>query len=437
MKRSIKSLLLVILLVVFVGGYYGVQYLNQPVETVTQESGTFALTERTEEIIGMQWSVDDETCHFVLSNGVWVNADNEAFPVDQEAVSALADDLHALTATRRLDNITDPANYGLADPAYTVTVEWSNGITTDYMMGSETPFGDGYYLALSDNSSIAYTTTEALSGMFAVTANELAVWEDIPTVENVTRLVVGDALDASYEETSRTINPGQHWYAATGEALDGIDSLITTAQALSWASLVTVSATENELTEWSLDEDNATAITLYGDEEATAQLLLGNYALSGDMYARLPDSSMVYTVDYSDALTLLTATTETMRSMEILSLSWSELISAELSVSGNQIALTPVVADESDEDDEDEETSAEETLWLQITALSASERVTAEVSGEPLLTIHVTAASGMTETLTFMAYDADNYLLTTDRDAFLVSADEVDRLIRSAKQLKG
>ena len=70
-----------------------------------------------------------------------------------------------------------------------------------------------------------------------------------------TRLALGDSLDVTWSETSRGINPEQHWYdTATGEPLTDADveDLITTAKGISWDTLVATSATEEDLSTYGL-----------------------------------------------------------------------------------------------------------------------------------------------------------------------------------------
>lgn len=86
-------------------------------------------------------------------NDAWVNANNDAFPVNQAAVQALADNLTGLTATRKLEDISDLSAYGLGEPAFTVTAAWTDGTSTTFAMGDSTPFADGYYLTTGQDGN--------------------------------------------------------------------------------------------------------------------------------------------------------------------------------------------------------------------------------------------------------------------------------------------
>ena len=434
MKRSIKLLVLVVVLALCVGGYLGVQQLNQT-QQVSEETGTFDLTARVaEDLTGLSWTANDTTFDLTHDGGAWQRTDDPAFPMDQDKTQAVADDLLALTATRKIEDVTSPADYGLAEPAFTVTARWQDGTETTYAMGDDTPFGDGYYLLLSGQDTVIYTIEDDLSDIFDTTMNALAVLETIPTAENVTRLTVGDSLDLTLAETSLTINPDQLWYAAEGYPVDGAETLVEAAQDIAWDELVTASASDEELTAWGLD-DAATAVTLYDGDKAGMTILLGNTDDDGNYYACLPGSTMMYTVAAADVSDLLTATAEDMRSETILSLPYEQVKSATLTAGSAVYTLEPAdVATDTDLEGQEAAEDPGEDLWTLVLGLTAAGEPEGS-AGDLVLSIHVTSDEGMEATLTIAEYDADSYQLTMDGRTVLVSADAVDKLVRQVKQL--
>ncbi|MBQ3485087.1 MAG: DUF4340 domain-containing protein, partial [Clostridia bacterium] len=155
MKRTKKMLLLLIVLVLCVSGYCGMQLLGSDTASVTEEAGTFVLNSHTaDDLTGLNWTNGDESFAFTLTGGAWSVAADPAFPLNQEDVQSIADDLLALVGTRQLDGVTDLAAYGLAEPAFSVTASWSDGTSTTYAMGDETPFGDGYYVSLGHENTV-------------------------------------------------------------------------------------------------------------------------------------------------------------------------------------------------------------------------------------------------------------------------------------------
>jgi len=433
MKRSKKMLLLLIALVLCVGGYYGVQLLGSDTASVTEETGVFALNSHTsDDLTALSWAQDGESFAFTRADGAWSVTADPAFPLNQADVQSMADDLLALVGTRQLDGVTDLAAYGLAEPTFSVTASWSDGTNTTYAMGDETPFGDGYYIFLGQEN-IIYTIEDDIADIFDTTMNDLAVLETLPTVTAATRLTVGSSLDIVKEETSRTINESELWYdSETGNALDvsKADELVAAATGISWDELAEPAASDEALTTFGVDEASATAITLYEGETAVMTLLIGAQNDAGDYYARLPGSTMVYTIASSDVSSLLTASAASMPSMVIIDLAEENVQS--VTFAAGEAAHTWAASVGEDAEDEAAADELGKSLWDSLLALEATSRM--EVAdGTPILMIDVAAANGQSATLAFAEYDAQSYAVTVQGRSFLVDAADVDAMIRTLR----
>lgn len=433
MKRGKKMLLLLLALVLCVGGYYGVQIFGSETASVKEEAGTFVLDSHTaDQLTGLAWMEGDDSLSFTQTDGVWSVTADPAFPLNQEDVQGMADELLSISGTRQLDGVTDLSAYGLAEPAFSITATWSDGTSTTYALGDETPFGDNYYVSLG-HENIVYTIEEDLSDIFNTTLNDLAVLESIPATTNATRLTVGTTLDIVKEENSRTINESELWYDnLTGTALDADDAeaLMADAQVIAWSELVEPTASDEELAVFGVDDAAATAITLYEGETAVTSLLIGAQNDTGDYYARLPGSTMVYTVKGGDVSGLLTASADSIPSMVIIDLAAENVQSATFAA-GESTHTWTAPSGEAVEDNASADTLGT-SLWESILALKASS-IIETVDGAPLLTVNVTAANGQAVVLTFAEYDAQSYAVTVQDRCFLVDAAAVDAIIRSLR----
>lgn len=446
MKRGKRALILAGVLAVLVLVYAGVQKSVSQPETVTEESGTYALTAHTaEELTGLQWTNGDgdeqETLHFVKTDGQWRVEGNEAFPVKQDSVEGLAETLTALKADRKLENVEKPEDYGLLEPAFTLTAGWSDGTETVYSMGDETPFGDGYYLSLSGEDGTVYTVADALSGDFSGSLLSFAQSEELPAVENVTRLVVGDTLDVEgTAEKTEDEEASLRWiWKATGEKLDGseVEALIDEAKNLSWTELKAVNADDEALSGYGLTDEQATAITLYDGETIVWKLLAGAEADEGGHYVRLPDSAMVYTADVAS---LLEADVGSLYDAALTDLTAEEVSTISVKA-GDQLweyaaDIVETAAENSDaSDDTETETAAETPRWEQLfeklSAMKATGRITETPGTTPVLEAQIVTRTGGKETFAFFLYDESSYLMPiNETTGYLFSADKVDQLLR-------
>ncbi|MBQ9289247.1 MAG: DUF4340 domain-containing protein [Clostridia bacterium] len=453
MKRSKKMILMLCALAILVGGYFGVKQLNQT-ESVSETAGTFDLTAKTmDDLTGLSWTKDDAVYAFTYANDTWSTTDQPAWPVQQSAVQAMADSLLGLQGTHKLEDVKNPADYGLETPAFSVTAAWKDGSSTTYNMGDATPFADGYYLSLSGQEGTIYTIASSLSSTFDKSQKDMVAMETIPAVADVAEMSVGDSFHAVKLSESKTVDPDQFWYdAQTEQPLDSskVETLISDAGNISWENLVTANADETSLKEWQLDDEQAVTVKLVG-EDGAATILLGIIDENSHYYARLPDSFMVYTVASEDVSGLLTASAEDMRIKAILPMPYEQLAEATFTIEKGEYRLVKPAAEATEETDspEDEETmpdgtaeaseasetdKAEETLWQMVSALEADGTPETEQTGDQILRIHAVSVSGMETTVVICEYSADSYQAVVDGGApLLVPADDIDSLVRAVR----
>ena len=453
MKRGKKTILLMTGLIVLIGAYFGVQQFNQK-QSVSESTGTYDLTARkTEDLTGLSWTMGETTMTFKLEDGSWTVTDDPAWPVDQDILQDLSETLISLQAAGKLENVSNPADYGLESPSVTATAVWTDGTSITYSMGDATPFEDGYYLSLSGKSDTIYIISTSLSNMFNKTQSQLVAKEEIPTVADVTDISVGKSFHAVRFAESLTVDPEQLWYEAeTNMPLDGseVEDWISQFNSIAWNEWVAANVEETALKDWHLDDAQAVSVALTGDDESIKSiLLLGTQNENGDYYARLPNSSMVYTVKEKEARSLLSLSSDELMISAILPLPYDNLVSATMKTEKKTYTVTPsrqdligedaaeetadAVSNEENEfiSETDETEEAQMALWESLTALESVAENGDKEPGDQILEIHAVALNGVEMTVTFREYDANYYLaIADDKNAGLVSAAQVDAIVR-------
>lgn len=456
MKRSVKIMLLVCLLLFVCGGYYLVPRLNTAAE-VNESAGSFVLISRSEEeVAGLKWTWEDMDWELTCTDGTWQKADSSAFPLNQSSAKTMAEAVATLYATRKLEDVANLADYGLADPAFEITVTWTDGTSTTLTMGDATPFDDGYYLQTSNDPEAIYTIEDSLSTSFEKTEADMAVFDSVPELEGATHLVIGEVLDASLTSESAELDGGAHWYLSDGRLLDteSVESLLDILSGLSWEDLVSADASDELLTEKQLTDDTAAIITVSSEEDELMKVYFGTTdEESGDYYARLSGSRMIYTVSSSTVFSLLSVNVDDLRPDTLLDVALDDMakvvygtegitwisIPVEMAAveTGSEEAAEAGEADETGEAATEPEmafTEMDETLWNALTALTMDGYVTDEQPGNLLLTLELTAKNGNTATMTISEQSVDSYyLVMTGRDDCLISADGVDKLLRTLR----
>ena len=420
MKRGKKMVLLIGLLGVLLIGYGLLGQMNETA-TVSETKGNYPLWTDSKTVSSLSWTQDGEALSFSLGESVWMKDDDAAFPVNQTAVQNLADKIEKLTAISELTDVTKPEDYGLADPAFAVTVKDESGSETVYAMGDQTPFEDGYYLSVTGSDNI-YVIESSLATTFNKTLTQLATMESMPEVTSVTRMTVGNTLDVSYdEELSAWVD------TATGEGLDSdaVSDLVQAAQNLTWSELIATSASDDDLSAWAVDDAQAVKLTLYNGEAAERVLLLGGTDEEGDHYARLPDSRMVYTFYSSDVDDLLEASIDTLWLKKLRGMTIDQIQSISFVWDGGETTLTS----------DDSESTTMQSIVEHLDSFEGTARVELGELGSEVLKLSVADVDGNAKDMAFYAYNVDSYLLPiTDTHGMLVPAEDVDKLIRMLKQ---
>lgn len=430
MSRTSKTLALLIVLAALMGGYAGLQRINENKAQIEEQSGRFALVEDAAgDVTGLQWTVDEVTMDFVRQDGAWVNAQDADFPVDQAKVQALAASVAGLEGTRKLENVENAGDYGLEDPAFTLKVTWSNDTETTYSLGDETPFGDGWYMALSTQDSVVYAVSDDLSD-FNIALMELAQFEDLPVVENVQMVSVGDMYLTKQAE-SQTMDPEQLWYGQDGTPLDAskVESLIEWCEALEFQDLVATGASDEMLAQWGLDADQALDIILENADGDQLAICLGDSDGNGGIYARLADSNRVYTLDGDAVSEILDESIDDMAVMDLIGLDWENLAAMTMTdgdktwqfESGDDGAMTL--------NGEAVDAESVKSIWSLLESLA--DQGQAEISESALLEFTLTSVNRKSASYAIYPQNADCYGLTVDGgEGHLVSAETVDKILR-------
>ncbi len=89
------------------------------------------------------------------SSGKWDMTQPKPLPVDQDAVSSMLSTLASLNSDRLVEDKASNLNqYGLTQPALTVTLTQKNGKTRELLIGDDTPTGSAAYAKLENDPRI-------------------------------------------------------------------------------------------------------------------------------------------------------------------------------------------------------------------------------------------------------------------------------------------
>ncbi|MCD8375810.1 MAG: DUF4340 domain-containing protein [Oscillospiraceae bacterium] len=387
MKRGKKLGVLLLALAVLCGAAVLISQLTKDSAQATEEDEAVTILEvDSSQVTQLSWTYT-ESLSFTYDGENWTYTEDEDFPLDESCLEDMLDALNGLAASKTIENVEDYEQYGLEDPACTVTVEGESQVVLK--IGDESSSGESLYVSLGDGN--VYMVDASLLDSFACGLYDLVDTESIPSMSNVVSLAIdaqGQSMEIVYlEDSGLAYSDSYVWFLSGEDGYTTLDTeltetLLETFTGLSWASCVdydaqdlspyglddpaaTVTVTYTVTTEVETNEtdDDGNAVTETVESEETFTLEIGDYADSS-CYARIAGSGMVYLVDAAVSDMALYTTAEDLLPDDILLMDWDGVSSVDVTLDGETYTFlkeTVLVEDEDSEDEETEETY--ETVW--------------------------------------------------------------------------
>jgi hypothetical protein len=456
-KRGKKLLLLLLGLAAAVGAWVLVTKLT-PDEEEAETSAAALVSVSADDIITLSWTANDMTINLERLENGWVNADDAAFPVDQEKVSKLLGAVSDAKSNRTLAGVQDFSQYGLDKPAMEIAAGYRNGGRNVFDLGNKNTVTDDYYLRLDGGADVQMVGSE-LYNAFSVSSDDLIAREKIPAMNTPVEVRVdtgSEKVKLVYFEDSSSVSYSDlfHWFLKTDAGYQvakaaNIESLVDKVAALEWLDVVSYKAEGTELDQYGLDKPAAVLAIDYrasgdgaGEETESFVLELGSYSSDGDCYARLRGSSMVYLIDGETAESIVQMNGADLLSDYICYLNMDELLGLDILLGGETYHIdidrggaSAVYTLNGKQLDSSTVSAFLNNLKNLKSSGTASEA--GEAEGEALgFTFYRDAGKFSEITLRFMNYDSVNYLVDFNAaQTQLAARDVVDGLFSPMKSL--
>lgn len=333
MKRGKKLILLLAVLVVLIAVTFAVLKLTpEDTDEEAEDAGVSVFTLDPEAVSELSWTYEGETLTFVKSDGAWTYAGDSAFPLEESYLTAMLTALSDVVAGKTIETPEDLAQYGLEEPACTVSV--TTDAEAELLIGDETGIGGERYLSIGDGN--VYLVDEAILDSFSYSLLDLVAKETIPSMTDVTSLEVvsnTQSFTLSYAESGGEEDEGVWlWNGDSELPLDTelTEALIGSVTSLSWgtcvdynaadrladygldAPVVTVTVNYVETSQVETNETDEDGNAIYETRESGASFVLEIGEDADACYARIAGSGMVYEIDASIADAMLTAAYESL-----------------------------------------------------------------------------------------------------------------------------
>lgn len=122
-----------------------VQKVSLKKAELKEEQEKIYMTDFT-DITALSYDYKGQELSFIKAGDTWKLEKDEAFPVNQDSINALANVVSKLEAVRKLENGDDLSAYGLTEPVRRISITGDNGKIFVIALGGTTESGDYYAL---------------------------------------------------------------------------------------------------------------------------------------------------------------------------------------------------------------------------------------------------------------------------------------------------
>lgn len=180
-KQKVQFAVLLALIAVLTGAYFGIQSYNQKqAEKEEQEKAAAKITLTSfqpEDVTGISYDYNGVNYQFEKTDGEWKEASKKKLKLDQDAFESFLKSAGSITAETEVAAGSD-ADYGFDKPSRVVAITTTKG-TSSLIFGMENEMLGQYYLK-TDGSSKIYLAAQSVYTGFDKTAEDFKA-EDTKT----------------------------------------------------------------------------------------------------------------------------------------------------------------------------------------------------------------------------------------------------------------
>jgi hypothetical protein len=352
-------------------------------------------------------------------SGVWQIVSPKQYRADQNTVSSLASALASLSSERLLDaNVSNPAQYGLADAGYEVDVFEKDGSAHRLLIGDEAPAGSSSYAALGGDPRVfmlgSYNKTSLAKSLNDLRDKRLLVFEQ----DKLSRV----ELTAKKQDIEFGRNKEQ-WQIVKPNPFRADDSKVEEVIRKLADAKMDLSASDDDQKKAAAAFSSGTAVATAKVTDASGTEELQVRKNKEDYYAKSSAVEGVYKVG-NDLGTALDKTVDDFRNKKLFDLGFTDPEKIELHEGARTYFLTKGGSDWFSGDGKKVDAIGAEAIVEKVRDLAASKFVE---SGFGVMELEVTAISNTGKSIekVLIAKDGDHYVAKRDGEPALYQLDPV------------
>ena len=464
MKNKKGLIVGIIILVLLLGAYFLLRYLNLDEEDTAEEDAAETVFEiDADDISNIQIVSGENTFDFSHGDDKWNYVEDDKFPLSE---SAILDKVSSLTSVSSMRTIEDPdnlADFGLENPEVTATVTDTDGKETELALGATNDAVSGCYMSMNGDTSKIYLVDTTLKTNLEFDLSDIAEKEDIPSItgSTITSVTIHKPEGTAKLFQDSGSETGWTFEDTDGSSVPADSSLVSTYtgnfSALAWTDYVTYDL--NNLGAYGLENPTVITVDYQQEEEADGSdtessddsaeetaddstkddteedstvtvdkqmvMLVGSQTEDGNYYyGKLQDNSCIYTIGSSTIQNITDMKKADFLSTKVADYSFADLDTVTFTRNGETYVASKETVESEDEDgetteetkylinDKEIETTDFNSFYNLITAMTwQSQDENAQPSGEPDLSVDFYKEGGTNVTVDYYSYDTNFYLV--------------------------
>lgn len=219
-KQKIQILILLVLCIVCVGGYFIIRNhtFETEEETVSVDVTNFNKDDVTELIVS-----GDHDVHLVKTDDTWTESSLPDETISESTVNMLLNEIDNITTDETVvEAPEDLSEYGLDEPFRTITAVLSDGSQVVIYAGNKSDLLSEYYIKVEGDDNVYLVSSYIVTDFDKTTEDFIEETETETATEETTETETTDAADetATADVTDET---------ATAETLESVDGVTESA----------------------------------------------------------------------------------------------------------------------------------------------------------------------------------------------------------------
>lgn len=184
----------VVLLVLCIGGYFGVKAYNANQEKKQEAETMKPVGIALDDITGFSYVNNGGILSFEKSGDDWLYSGDTSLDMNEETINGMLEKVCAVTSTEKIqaENLSD---YGFDEPTNTITLNTANGSTV-VKIGMKNEMLSKYYLCIDDSKELYLVEFDIVTG-FDMNVDNLTVVESSKDSEST------EGSDTAEENTEK------------------------------------------------------------------------------------------------------------------------------------------------------------------------------------------------------------------------------------------